>query len=452
MKKSFVLQLLTIILIIGLIAGCATSNNGGNKTEPAPTASATNAGGDKVEEPPSKTVSGEITVLTARTDIVNTILPEYAKKFNEKFPDVKVKFEALQDYEGQIKIRMNTKDYGDVLYISPSITNDDIPDFFEPLGAYDELKEKYMLIEDRTVDGQVYGIPIAVTVPGVLYNKRIFNEAGVTEIPKTPAQFLEALQKVKDNTEAIPLYTNYAAGWPLTQWQSYVQTASGDIDYPNIKMLEDENPFAAGKPIYDVYKLLNDAVKNKLVEDDPFTTDWESSKVLLNEGKIATMVLGSWAISQVQGAGPNPQDVGYMPFPTNAAKLLAPMSSDYKIAVNKNSKNKEAALAWLWWQTNDSDYASALQSGFSALKGSATPEYLKPFEELGAELVISTVSPDHLVGMETKIDNEGEIGLWADVFKKRIVESAVGNTKESYDDIMSDLGVRWAAAKKKVMP
>jgi ABC-type glycerol-3-phosphate transport system substrate-binding protein len=50
---------------------------------------------------------------------------------------------------------------------------------------------------------------------GVIYNKRIWKEAGIDKLPATPDEFLECLQKIKDNTDAIPLYTNFAAGWEL---------------------------------------------------------------------------------------------------------------------------------------------------------------------------------------------------------------------------------------------
>lgn len=58
-----------------------------------------------------------------------------------------------------------------------------------------------------------------------------------------------------------------------------------------------------------------EAVKQKFTEDDPTTTDWEGSKGMMNQGKIGCMVLGSWAISQIQGAGDNADDIAYMPFP-----------------------------------------------------------------------------------------------------------------------------------------
>ena len=36
---------------------------------------------------------------------------------------------------------------------------------------------------------------------------------------------------------------------------------------------------------------------------------------MINNGQIGCMVLGSWAITQMQGGGSHPEDIAYMPFP-----------------------------------------------------------------------------------------------------------------------------------------
>src|SRR5690606_4497397 len=80
-------------------------------------------------------IEGEITVITQRTDIVDTVFQDYAKEFQKKYPNVKVSFEALTSYGSEIMPRMNTKDYGDVLLIPTEIPIADIPNYFEPLGS-----------------------------------------------------------------------------------------------------------------------------------------------------------------------------------------------------------------------------------------------------------------------------------------------------------------------------
>src|SRR5947207_1070164 len=68
--------------------------------------------------------------------------------------------------------------------------------------------------------GKVYGqSPVAVS-PGFVYNKRIWKEAGITEWPTTPAEFVADLKAIKTKTDAIPYYTNFSAGWPLSSWTS----------------------------------------------------------------------------------------------------------------------------------------------------------------------------------------------------------------------------------------
>lgn len=41
-------------------------------------------------------------------------------------------------------------------------------------------------------------------------------------------------------------------------------------------------------------------MKRGLTEDDPTTTDWEGCKPMMNNGQIGVMVLGSWAVVQMQ--------------------------------------------------------------------------------------------------------------------------------------------------------
>lgn len=59
----------------------------------------------------------------------------------------------------------------------------------------------------------MYGIPSTGNAQGIVYNKKVFEAAGITTLPKTPDEFLDDLQKIKDYDPSIdPLYTNYAAG------------------------------------------------------------------------------------------------------------------------------------------------------------------------------------------------------------------------------------------------
>jgi ABC-type glycerol-3-phosphate transport system substrate-binding protein len=444
-KKNILSLTLGAFIIASGISGCGKDENISQSPSEIPQTS-----GDTVL--PSSEVKGEITFVNHRTDMMNGKWEEYAKKFNEKYPNVKVKFEAMADYEGEIAIRMNSNNYGDVLMMPAKMKDSDLPSFFIPLGKKSDLEKEYNFVQDRYVGEDTYGIPTAGSCSGLVYNKKIFEQAGITSLPKSPEEFIADLKLIKEKTSAIPLYTNYKDSWALNQWESYRVNTSGDPNFVNQVLPHTDKPFTKGSPHYLVYKLLYDAVKEKLVEKDPMTTDWESSKQMLPDGKIATMPLGIWAVGQMKAKAKNPEDVCYMPFPYEKdGKMYSSAAGDYKICVNKNSKNIEAAKAWLWWFVNDSNFAYN-ESMIPPLKDAEYPDTLKEFQKMNVELVVDNGPKDGENGWLDAIDKESEVGLWAENFKKDIVETALGNKKNrNYDDIMEELNKKWSDTRKKLI-
>jgi ABC-type glycerol-3-phosphate transport system substrate-binding protein len=425
MRRQKIAGLLALTLLSTALAGCGGGASGGG-----------DSGG---------TPSGDITVLTQRTDIVDTVFADYKKKFEAKYPQVHVKFEAITDYEGEVRIRMNTKDYGDVLLIPNSVTLDQLPMFFEPLGSTDELKKKYRFVSEQAFEGKTYGMAITGNAQGMVYNKKIWQQAGVTAPPKTPQEFLAALQAIKDKTDAIPLYTNYKDGWPLTQWEGVRGITGADPDAVN-KLAQDDAPWAEGKEHFVVDSLLYDTVHQGLTEPDPTTTNWENSKGLLGTGKIATMVLGSWSIVQMQQAAKSASaDIGYLPWPVQAnGKFHSVISGDYKNAVNINSSHKAAALAWVNWFADESNYATD-QGGVSPVLDKPFPDTLGDLKAAGVEYL--ELTPEQPI--IKKIDNAAEIGLGDPKYRQRIVDAARGAKKESKEDIFADLNKKWSTARAK---
>lgn len=394
-------------------------------------------------------VAGEITVLTNRTDLVDTTFADYKEQFEEEYPDVEVTFEAITDYEGEVRIRMNTDDYGDVLLIPNSITADELPTFFEPLGSVEELSETYRFIPEQAYEGQAYGIAITGNAQGYVYNKAVWEEAGITEPPASPEEFLQALQAIKDGTDAVPLYTNYADGWPTTQWEGNRGSISGDPEAVN-NLADSDAPWAEGEEHYVIDSLLFDAVAAGLTEEDPTTTEWEMSKEMLGNGEIAAMVLGSWSITQMQEAAENADDIGYWPFPTQVdGTFYSTAGGDYKNAINVNSENKAAARAWVDWFADSSGYAES-QGGLSPRLDGPTPATLADFEELGVEYIEVNAAPEGEEGLVQNIDSTAEIGLFDPIYRQRLIDAARGASDETKEEIFDDLNSRWAEARATV--
>src|SRR5699024_3152884 len=285
------------------------------------------------------------------------------------------------------------------------------------------------------------------------YNKRVWEEAGIDELPATPDEFLEDLQTIKDNTDAIPLYTNFAAGWPMGAWDAYIGVAAtGDPDFMN-DIVHIKDPFAKRDDMtgpYAVYYTMYEAVARKLVEDDPASSDWESSKGMINKGEIATMVLGSWAVQQCKDAGDTPDDVGYMPFPiTVDGKRYAGSGGNYAFGINKQATedNQIAALLYTKWLIEESSIYED-EGSIPALKDKELPDALADFE--GVELLPNNPAKEGEETLFDEVNNESEVGINNDDYPEcELLEAALYGSK-TLDEMMDERNQKWSAAQEEL--
>jgi len=398
-------------------------------------------------------IKADLKVLTQRTDLIDTVFAGYIKKFQAMYPNVKISYEGITDYDGDMTTRLTSGDWGDICGIPTTVEKSELSTYFAPIASLSELADKYEFIDTKAYNDNVYGIPSTGNVQGVVYNKAVWKNAGITVLPKTPDEFIDDLSTIKAQTDSIPLYTNYAAGWALTAWDSYIGgCATGDAAFKNQILPHMSNPFAKndkGNGPYAVYDILYRAVSQKLIEDDPTTTDWESCKPRINDGEIATMVLGSWAVPQMQQAGANPNDIGYMPFPiTVDGKQYASASADYCYGINVKSSDDEktAAALYIKFLTEQSGFAYD-QGGIPIVKGEKYPDVLSAFN--GVDLVVDEASLPGEEDLFTKINNDSELSLESDqTHVARIIESAETGS-EKYDDIIKDWNAAWTKAQEK---
>ena len=320
-------------------------------------------------------------------------------------------------------------------------------------GTQEDVESQVNYITNWLYQGEVYGIPTTANAQGVVYNKKVFKDAGIEELPKTPDEFIADLKLIKEKTDAIPLYTNYAAEWTMGAWDAYLGgTAYGDPDAMN-KMLHTSNPFSdegTGAGRYNVYKVLYDAVANGLTEDDYTTTDWEGCKGMINNGEIGTMVLGSWAVSQMKAAGDNADDIGYMPFPiTVDGKQYASAGADYNYGINVNSsdENKEASLVFVKWMTEKSGF-SYNEGGLPIAKGDTNlPDVYADFD--GVDFVTDDPAYEGEEDLMNTLNADSELAINAGGNQKvmSIVEHAA-NCDESFDDVMNEWNEAWTTAQE----
>ena len=454
MKKKKVLALALVAAMALSATACGggkTDSNGGTETSDASLKSYADIklGEDFTD------LTATITMFNHRTDLDSAdyngkTWSEYLSDFNEMYPNITVEITTDTNYADDALTHLQSGDYETIMGI-PAVDKADLSTYFMSYGDLDTMKDQVNYATTWEYGKEVYGVPSTATTQGIVYNKKVFEEAGITELPKTPDEFIAALQKIKDNTDAIPLYTNYAAEWTMGAWDAYIgNNATGDVTYMNQKLIHTQDPFQGygdETHAYAVYKILYDAVADGLIEDDYTTTDWEGCKGMINNGEIGCMVLGSWAYPQMEAAGDNGDDIGYMAFPISIdGKQYASAGADYSYGINVNASNdeKQAALIFVKWLTEESGY-SYNEDGLPVQAGSTDTKlsfdgvtFLEDEPALeGEEDYLNELNSDS----ELNINNGGNSKIM------EIIEHAANGDK-TFDEIMADWNAAWTEAQE----
>ncbi|RUT35593.1 extracellular solute-binding protein [Paenibacillus zeisoli] len=434
MKKKLFSSGISMVMVMSmLLSGCGSdSSSGGDSAAKTDTNTST-----KTTAKEGADISGKITFLTNRTDMIGKEYDDYLKRFHEKYPNIEVELEPSQtDYNQQAKVRMASQELPDVMFI-PTIPNSDLPKYFAPLDDLG-LNDRITFKDFKVADGKVYGITSGNSTSGIVYNKKAFADAGITAVPKTWDEFLAACEKLKQKG-IVPLASNFKDKWPLNNWvYDLPRLIENNPSFPNDK-LNTDTPFTMDNGYGKAMSLLRELNEKGYLEKDINSTNWEQSKKDIASGKFGMYFLGNWVINQVIGAGTTSDNVGFFPLPyDNSGTPSAALSPDFFYAVAKDSENVDAAKAFVKWMLEDSGYEDF--AGFIPPlkdKESKLPQ-LKEFQSGGAKLQEGTVD-DPVV---TDISNKAQLDLPA------VAQEFV--LAPDPQKVLDKWNAAWAKARKEV--
>ncbi len=230
---------------------------------------------------------------------------EMNRRFHAENPAITVQYENIptDQYETVLKARLAGGDAPDVFGAH------DIKPYAKAGYLMDLSKEAWVpfmydaAIASNSYHGKVYALSMNQNVIGVVYNRKIFSDLGLS-VPATWDEFLQVCQKIK-SAGIVPLALGIKDQW-VTQLVPYGMT--GSALYPNDPTF-DQNVLA-GKASFASsawVKIMQDYLdlnKRGFFNQSPLGVTYDQSTQLVALGKAAMIAQGDWVVPAVKQANP----------------------------------------------------------------------------------------------------------------------------------------------------
>lgn len=320
-KGKKTLGFIVLFCTILIISAC---NNGNQMSEE--TNSETNGStSSDMENNDSASNSNEVVTLTfmgwEASPLETAAVEEGIKVFESQYPNIKINYTpglAGAEYNAKLLTAAASKSMPDVMFMMT-----DAYRTFVSKGALTDITEKFdseypledFIDSSRTimnVDGKIYGVSSCTVSPIVYYNKDVFDAAGISYPSSDPNnawtidEFREmarelttdeifgcyGLETVADTLNA-QILSNGGTRFSEDFTQSTMNTEAVREVFETIKAVRYEDKSAPGATTLDSVGM--------------------TASQMLQTGKIAMLVDGSWALQELAASGMN---IGMAPLPS----------------------------------------------------------------------------------------------------------------------------------------
>ncbi|MDY0409125.1 ABC transporter substrate-binding protein [Virgibacillus soli] len=357
LKNKFSVAFIMLMIVGLVLAGCGGSNDDKNKS-----------GGNE-----------------ASGDDVTLDIFQFKVEFKDQFEDLAKKYEASHD---GVKINITTvgggEDYGASLRSKfasgeePAIYNiggpQDVEDWTGKLADLTDTKAASAALEGTldgvTEDGKALGLPFNQEGYGFLYNKEVFEKAGINPDDITSLDALEKAVKTLDSKKdelglqavfALPGKETWVTGLHLSNTFLSPEFNENVADAYKADTVD----FKYG----DAFKTILD-LQNKYSVQPTVSLDYSQQvEELFSLGKVAIIQQGNWVYGSIADIDEEfaSNNVGMIPIPVKGFKEDAlPVGVPMYWAVNSNKDEKvvKAAKEFLDWMYTSDEGKDAVINDF----------------------------------------------------------------------------------------
>lgn len=371
MKKKFISVLLGATMLSTMLAGCGNSNKPGDNT---PT-STPSASAGATETPATEELAGgekvDLYILQYKVEI-HDALQAAVDKYMELHPNVNITLETVGGGD----------DIG-VVYKSKAAAGQ-MPDIFNAIGPEEcALYMDYLedlsdqpwvehanagMLDLNSIDGKVYGLPVSAEAFGLIYNKAIFEAAGIDANTLTSYDAIDsAFATLQAKIDAGELKEQFPDLKNVTAVQGAEKWVLGDHAI-NIALAPEfnEDVFATSNAkelqftYKDAYKAYMELQLNYSANKDDYkgavAVDYSTAvKELLGLEQVAVIQQGNWIYGDVASIDQAVADnLAFLPTPIKGYKedSIVTLVANYWCVNSQSDANKKLVakdfLNWLY--------------------------------------------------------------------------------------------------------
>jgi raffinose/stachyose/melibiose transport system substrate-binding protein len=399
MKKK--ISLLFMIFVLLLAAGC-----GNNASDSSEGNSGEGNSGDQVT----------LNILQFKTEIVEQV-QQMAEDYTKEHPNVKINAQVVDDYSTLRKARFASGQGPDIFFVRGYT---DVQDWEEHLVDLSEEPWTEQVTEaakpGMTLNGKQYGFPVGLEGYGFIYNKDLFEEAGITEVPKTLSELKEVNEKLK--AAGIQSFAEgYKEDWILGLHLFNLPFSVVEDPAQFASQLKSGETTLADNSYMDGFFDVLDMTVNYGEGTNSIGIDYTRQLSSFTSGKTAMIQQGVWTNASIQEANP---EMNYgmfaVPLSEDPQDARLPVDVPAYYAVNKDSKNVEEAKKFLTWLHENGD--KYLVDSFN---------FIPAFDDIEAPEELGPLAADLL-----KYTKEGQTMPWAHNYWPAGLDTEFAATLQAY--------------------
>ena len=320
-------------------------------------------------------------------------LRTFTDDFNASQSAIKAKYTPIptDGYDAKLLTQLNGGTAPDLFYagdgqVSTMVKNKVVADLTDRLSSATSKSKPEQFAGDlwgpaKSADGRLYGVPVDCNPLVIWYNKKLLQEAGVTEMPADTYEagkwnwdtFQSTLDKVQESGKRAFVLSDW---WALRY--SWVTNNGGTI-YADGKFVANEDPKSM-----EAFQWLADNIAAEKIAFSGSLPEGQGDDAMFMSAQLGFVSLGRWGLPLFREN--KNLDCDIVPYPTNTGKKIEP--SGVAVAywmMNGTTKNPDQAFAFYTHFVSPEGQQGRLDTG-----GNAVPSI-----EGVEEVVLSDNLPEH---------------------------------------------------------